>query len=228
MVQGRADLLNIIIPFFMENPLVTDKWADFQMWATAINKLSKSRPPQDEFNDVLTYYAAINRGMSKKNVERYPGVQRVERPTREALPEIKPEWLSRFVAGDGHFSVSYRADVSSYVYTVDITQHTRDADVLAAILDYLGCGHFYARTSTPRADIKVQNLDQIYTYILPHFSKYPLYNIKQIDFDLFKEAIEILYIQSKRVLSEVEKNRLGFILDNWDQLFEEQLSKISD
>lgn len=66
MVQGKADLIDVIIPFFTENPLITDKWADFQLWSTAIKNLSQSRPPQSELNEMLTYYAAINRGMSKK------------------------------------------------------------------------------------------------------------------------------------------------------------------
>lgn len=118
------------------------------------------------------------------------------------------------MAGDGHFSASYRPDVGSYVYTVDFTQHSRDLDVLGAIIDFLGCGHLYARSDTPRADVKIQGLDHIHDYILPHFTKYPLYNIKQIDFDIFKEAIEILKARSLRALTVGEQERLDYILNS--------------
>ena len=118
------------------------------------------------------------------------------------------------MAGDGYFRVWYRTDTRAYAYTVDCTQHSRDADVLQAIIQFLGCGGFYPRSSEPRADVKIQKLELIYDFILPHFSKYPLYNIKQIDFDLFKEAIDILHIKSCRELTVEEKHRLDFIIDN--------------
>lgn len=78
------------------------------------------------------------------------------------------------MAGDGHFRVWYRTDTRAYAYTVDCTQHSRDADVLQAIIQFLGCGGFYPRSSEPRADVKIQKLELIYDFILPHFSKYPL------------------------------------------------------
>lgn len=118
------------------------------------------------------------------------------------------------MAGDGHFSVKYRTDIKAYAYTVDFTQHIRDANVLQAIIEFLGCGGFYPKLSASRADIKVQNLGLIYNHILPHFSKYPLYNIKQIDFNLFKEAIDILYAKSLRELTVEEKQNLDNIINN--------------
>ena len=52
-------------------------------------------------------------------------------------------------------------------------------------------------------------------------------NIKQIDFDLFKEAIDILHIKSCRELTVEEKHRLDFIIDNWAQIYAERLSQSS-
>jgi hypothetical protein len=50
-------------------------------------------------------------------------------------------------------------------------------------------GSVYSRES--RCDFIVQDFSLIYDYIIPHFNKYPLCNIKALDFEDFKEAAEL-------------------------------------
>jgi len=65
-VTKLNDLVNVIIPHFMAYTLCTCKQADFMLWSVVVNMMvNQLHLTTEGFNTILTYYAAINRGMSK-------------------------------------------------------------------------------------------------------------------------------------------------------------------
>jgi hypothetical protein len=70
---------------------------------------------------------------------------------------------------------------------------------------FFGCGKVNIRSNTDRCDYYVQDFFQIYDNILPHFDKYPLYNIKSLDLVDFKKAAN-LYKENGRNSTEDIKN----------------------
>ena len=55
------------------------------------------------FMQILSLYASINRGMSKKASQTYPDVIPAPRPLISLPDNLNPQWVSGFVAGDGGF-----------------------------------------------------------------------------------------------------------------------------
>ena len=61
-----------------------------------------------------------------------------------------------------------------------ITQHSRDEELLIAIMDYLGCG--YIQKKGEAFDLRVTKISDIEKKIIPHLKKYPIRGVKAQDF----------------------------------------------
>lgn len=68
-----------------------------------------------------------------------------------------------------------------------ITQHL-ELPLMSRIVDFFGCGKVYTRGI--RHDYIVQSLDLLDKIIVPHFTQYPLHNIKQLDYIDFQTIIK--------------------------------------
>ena len=67
------NLRNIIIPHFNKYPLISQKSIDFYLWSKVIEIIfRKEHLTQSGVLTILCYYAAINRGISKKVLMFYP------------------------------------------------------------------------------------------------------------------------------------------------------------
>ena len=111
-VSKIDDLINVIIPHFLNYPLLTQKYSDFVLWSKVVNIISvKDHLTTAGFNTILTHHASINRGMSSKVLSEFPdivGVKRVKNNNLDTSTILNPSWVSGFVAGDGGFSVGLR------------------------------------------------------------------------------------------------------------------------
>lgn len=65
-----------------------------------------------------------------------------------------------------------------------MTQHKRDIKLITQLKEYFECGRVAVRRDikTPRCDYVVQDIKNISTKIITHFEKYPLQNIKHLDY----------------------------------------------
>jgi len=68
-------------------------------------------------------------------------------------------------------------------------------------VNLFGYGKVNTRSNTERCDYYVQYFLQIYENIIPHFDKYPLYNIKSLDLADFKKAV-VLFKENGRNSTE--------------------------
>jgi len=137
------------------------------------------------FTSLLPYYASINLGVSKKVGLFFPNIIPVIRGLAILPSVLNPYWVSGFVAGDGGFNAGIRSNGNLF-YSLSIAQHIRDLELMSMFISFFGCGNVYPRPNIGRCDFIVQNRTFINSVIIPHFDKYPLNNIKDLDYQDFK------------------------------------------
>lgn len=194
---------DIIIPHFSRYPLITQKRVDFLLWAQVVNMIySKQYKNKEGFLNILSCYASINRGVSKKVLMHYPDIVRCDKPLINLPDQLNPWWVSGFIAGDGGFSIYLRYakdyDIKEKVYCrFHITQHSKDLELLKLFIKFFSCGVVDMRSNplTPRCDFFVQDIGSLLEKVIPHFDSYPLLNLKQKDFICFKEALIIIKLK---------------------------------
>ena len=78
-------------------------------------------------------------------------------------------------------------------------------DLLKKVKDVFECGRLHYITGT-QLRYSVQNIDELYNKIVQFFEKYPLSGHKKKDFELWSEAIGILYQNKGKALSQWPKD----------------------
>lgn len=210
-------IMNVIIPHFTNYPLISKKAIDFLLWSKVVEIiLNKDHLTKDGFLKILSYYASINKGVSKKVLNYYPNILPASKPVICLPVNLNPQWVSGFTAGDGGFSIYVRR-AKDYVLVagaekVDsrfhIAQHSKDIELMKLFIQFFCCGKVTVRsnTSTPRCDFYVQDTFFLLTKVISHFDKYPLLNLKQKDFLCFREAI--LLMKEKKHLTIEGLNKI--------------------
>jgi len=107
-VTKLYDIVKVIIPHFSNYPLLTQKQADFLLFKKVVSIIQTGGHLTEKgLNKVLSIKASMNRGLSAKVANAYPGVKPITRPIIEQSSKlVNPSWLVGFVAGDGSFSAS--------------------------------------------------------------------------------------------------------------------------
>ena len=206
-VSNLQIINEVIIPHFKKYPLITQKSIDFNLWCKVIAMISnKQHLTKSGFLTILTYYASINRGMSKKVLNYYPEIKPVTRPKVELPLNLNPNWVSGFVAGDGGFSIIIRSS-NSYILKQQVScrfhiaQHIKDIELMNLFSKFFNCGTVYVRlNSSNRCDFVVQDINLLLSNILPHFDLYPILNLKYLDYICFKKALNL--IKNKQHLTQ--------------------------
>lgn len=192
-------LKDYIIPHFMNYPLISKKKGDFLLWTKVVEIiLNKDHLTEKGFLKVLSYYASINRGMSSKVLSHYSDIIPVDKPIVNLPENLDPNWVSGFVAGDGGFSIYVRPakdyKLGEKIYCrFHIAQHVKDLELMKLFIKFFSCGSVSIRPSI--CDFIVQDINNITNNIVFHFDAYPLFTIKQFDYDCFKECISIMALK---------------------------------
>ena len=133
---------DIIIPHFTKYPLISKKRIDYLLWSEVIKLiLNKDHLNKEGFSKILSYYASINKGVSKKVQEYFPNVIPADKPVISLPDNLNPQWVSGFVAGDGGFSIYVRAAkdyvLSEKVYCrFHIAQHVKDLELMKLFIKF--------------------------------------------------------------------------------------------
>jgi len=72
-----------------------------------------------------------------------------------------------------------------------ITQHSRDYQLINSLVKYLGCGILREVAGRPAVDFVVTKFSDIDSKIIPLFTKYPLKGNKRLDFEEFSFGKEL-------------------------------------
>ena len=222
-VSKVNELNDVIIPHFYKYPLITKKIIDFYLWSKVIDLvLKKEHLNLKGFLTILSYYASINRGLSKKVKTYFPHIKPYEKPFFNLPAKLDPYWVSGFAAGDGGFSI-YVNEVKNksrerLSYRFYITQHNRDLDLMNLFIKFFNCGFVHVRSNDKisRCDYIVQDASSIIKNIIPHFNSYSLLNIKQKDFSYFKEGLSLIKLKqhlTKEGLNKIKELSLKMVSD---------------
>lgn len=98
------------------------------------------------------------------------------------------------------------------ILKLSIAQHSRDAELLRSLGEYLGCGNYYPRSGHNSGEFHVTSKGDILDKIIPFFENYPLQGVKSLDFTDFKKVAHIMRVNghlSKDGLDQILKIKAG-------------------
>src|SRR5215208_761605 len=76
--------------------------------------------------------------------------------------------------------------------TFQITQHTRDKQLLLELKNYFNCGRYRQRISGLAGDFNVSKLSDLSKIIIPFFEKHLIIGVKAKDFEAFKQIAKLM------------------------------------
>jgi len=122
------------------------------------------------------------------------------------MKNLNDNYIAGFVDGEGCFALNYRADrrydgdgnkLYEYHYwktEFAIVLHPSDAALLHLIKDKLGVGNISFKRAGDQVRYSVQNTTELNNTIVPFFEKNSLFGTKARDFQLWSQAVRLLYI----------------------------------
>ncbi len=122
---------------------------------------------------------------------------------------LHPDWITGFVDGEGcfHIGISNHPEMTTGYQILPeftIVQHENDVQVLHAIKTYFKCG--VVRTyNGDRMAYRVRGLEHLCNIIVPFFERHPLRTKKRIDFEKFRNVLQMMKQQQHLSPEGVEK-----------------------
>ena len=112
-----------------------------------------------------------------------------------SLVQLNPNWVTGFMDGEGSFIIAILPSTGplkkKISLRISITQKAHSKFVLFYLQKFFDCGQVIP-SSKDCMRFVVQSKEDIITKIIPHFNNYPLNTSKQLNFESFKEASEIV------------------------------------
>lgn len=193
---GSLKDLSVIINHFDKYPLISQKWSYYKLFKLAFEMVqSKEHLTQEGLNKIVSIKSSLNQGLPEKLKSDFSDIIVWPRPELEKKISIPdPNWVTGFAEAEGCFMIRLVKTTSSYSvnFRFTITQHSRDAELLKTLVDYLGCGRYSVRNSTLlHGDYVVTKFSYIRDKIIPFFDKYPIKGAKSLDFFEFKKVVNM-------------------------------------
>jgi len=130
--------------------------------------------------------------------------------------------IAKLVKEAGCFDLQFRRDVKhkrtnqpvyySWKAQFVITAKTDKEDLLRQIQNTLGCGKIHYITGT-QLRYSAQDINSLYNIIVPFFTENPLSGKKKKDFELWAEAIKILYQNKGKSLGQWARDHFQHLID---------------
>ena len=194
----------VLLDHFDKYPLITTKKADYKALKLAYFIIkNKEHLTKEGLRKIIAIRSSMNRGLSEKLQVAFPDVVSVERPLVELPQTIDPHWLAGFTSGEGCFLVIVERSTTKTGWGVklvfQLTQHSRDYELLKMIIIYLGCG--YVIKDRDSYNFRVTKHDDMVEKIIPYFKKYKIHGVKSLDFSDFSLVAELMK-QKKHLTAE--------------------------
>lgn len=196
-VIGLKDL-KVIIDHFEKYPLLTKKRADYELFKQVVEIMNcKEHLTLVGLQQIVNLKASINLGLSDELKVEFSNTIPVPRPLVQLPENINPLWLAGFASGEGCFWIEITKSLSHKVgfqvkLKFEITQHSRDVELMKRLVDFLGCGEYYPRSNKDHGTIVVQRFSDISEKIVSFFDKYPILGVKALDFEDLCKAVKIV------------------------------------
>ena len=204
-VASLKDILKIV-EHFDNYPLITQKYGDYLLLREAVMlMLRKEHLTPEGLEKIVAIKASMNIGLSKKLQAAFPNINPVARPLIRVQKIPHPEWVAGFTSGEGCFflNISKNSNIKlGYRVSVgfQLTQHVRDKQLISLFETYFECGKYYLSNDGRHGDYIVFKPYDLAEKIMPFFRQYKIRGIKELDFQSWCEAIEL--IMAKKHLTQ--------------------------
>lgn len=196
-VGSLSQLIQTVIPHFNKYPLLTKKRADFLLFKSAVEMINRKEHLTPEgLQKIVNIKASMNNGLSDQLKNALSSTP-VTRPVFEVTGISDANWISGFTDAEGCFNIHIHRSRThrlgaQVLIRFQITQHTRDLELMLRIKGYLGCGNIEPHPQRSTASLVVTKFSDIIDKIIPLFEKYPLHGAKAKDYEDFKKVAEIM------------------------------------
>lgn len=147
----------------------------------------------------------MNWGLGNELKLAFPDINPITRPKVSNNLIQDPNWLSGFVNAEGNFTINIINSTTKIGKQVmlmfNISQHSRDAELLQNICNYLECGKYYQSLKRKEGTVTVTKFSDIDLKIIPFFKDYPIIGIKGLDLEDFCKIEELM--KSKEHLTQI-------------------------
>ena len=143
-VSSISDLNDVIIPHFLNYPLLTKKQADFKLFKLVIDLINlKEHLTTEGINKIVSIRASLNTGLPNTLKLDFPDIIPFPRHSDELTTHFEPHWVDGFVDGESCFSIDIYKDKTKTGFTpkltFQITQHARDTVLMEMFIKYFNC-----------------------------------------------------------------------------------------
>lgn len=91
--------LKVVISHFEKYPLITQKWADYELFKSVVGLVeSQEHVTEEGFRSVWSIKASVNRGLSKNLQGNFPDIHLVPRPLVVDQVIKDPNWVAGFTS----------------------------------------------------------------------------------------------------------------------------------
>jgi hypothetical protein len=214
-VSNVTELLKVIIPHFMNYPLLSQKAADFNLFVQIIQLMNKgAHLNYAGLQQIVNIKAYLNKGNSEFILSKFPIINPVKREIIETTNISDPHWISGFVSGDGNFDAGIRKATNTRKERVylrfRVTQHNRDLKLMELIIKYFGAGRIECvnRTENSTVNVVIGNFSDISNKILPFFDQYHIFGVKYLDYLDWANIANIMILGKHKTPEGFEKIKL--------------------
>jgi len=202
-VNKFSDLNEVIVPHFKKYPLISTKIVAFKLWLKILELMNKDLHKSERgLMEILSLYASIGRGPSKKVMKHFPSLKPAIKPEYSfSSIQLSEYWISGYLSIYCNFQVNtdpHGFKESYYNRVVPSFNFSRKKEEL--ILMELLSSYFSVtpniRSNGLRIDVNVYSLDKLRT-VVDLFTSFPLSTPKQKEFNVWSEiANKLIFISS--------------------------------
>lgn len=103
-MNSYKDLINVIVPFFEKNTLLTQKKADFLLFTKIVDLMGrKEHLTKKGLEQIVNFRASMNNGLTKNLKVVFPDANPSPRPKIQLPKSFDPHWISGFTSAEGCF-----------------------------------------------------------------------------------------------------------------------------
>jgi hypothetical protein len=206
--------LAAIMDHFDKFPLISQKLADYLLFKQAFELVSrKEHLTMEGLQKIVNIKASMNLGLSDKLKAAFPDYIPVHRPLVLDQKIKDPYWLAGFVGGDGSFIIHIHKSSSHKIgfavkLKFQITQHTRDTQLMKSLIEYLDCGWYKVRPNGLAGDFIVASFTDINDKVIPFFKLHSPQGVKALDFTDFCRIADIIKTNGHLTADGLEQIKL--------------------
>nr|QJQ34984.1 LAGLIDADG endonuclease [Fusarium sacchari] len=210
----------IIISHFDKYILLSQKWADFELFKRIVNKLNNQKEEgltYQDLEEIASIGLSLNLARSKLVRDIFPNITPVARPPLAKNRTIAhPEWIAGFVSGKGSFSIyasqSVNKPVSLSFRVFQYELEGEDEELLKLLSYFFTCSNLNYREDKKAVIFVIRKFEYINNNIIPFFYKHKIKGVKYKDFKDWSKAAKI--IESKNHLTQGGLNEIRRIRKN--------------